>query len=189
MMSTATRAVCAHEDDRPALGRVACPRSCPAAGHGGHHLPHTPTGCRCQITAAPTQQFVRSLATIGWPLGTQGRLIGWSSGHLVGQILRQDTVTRRTALRVAALYTRLWDVPGPSPRTVATAARLGWDAPDPVVVARLVAGITCPHTHLDRNQAVRVLAGRGLGIHGIARRLRMASGMAGSIVAHSAVAA
>jgi hypothetical protein len=119
---------------------------CPAARHGGHRHPHLPHGCRCLVDAAATHQFIQSLAAIGWPLRTQGRLLGWDSGDMLGQILRRDTVTRHSARRVAVLFDRLWTVPGPSPRTVTTATRLGWDAPDPVVVARLVAGIELsPH--------------------------------------------
>jgi hypothetical protein len=162
---------------------------CPAARYGGHHQPHLPQGCRCLIDAAGTHQFIQSLAAIGWPLGTQGQLLGWGSGDLVGKILRQATVTRQTARRVAALWDRLWTVPGPSPRTVATATRLGWDAPDPVVVARLVAGIDCAHTALDREQAARVLARRGLSVNAIGERLHMAARTARAIVADNPIAA
>jgi hypothetical protein len=162
---------------------------CPAARRGGHCRPHLPGGCRCQVDAAATHQIIRSLAAIGWPLGTQGRLLGWDSGDLVGRLLRQGTVTRHTARRVADLWDRLWNVPGPSPRTVATAARLGWDAPDPVVVARLAAGITCAHSSLDRDQAARVLALRGWSVKRIARHLHMAVGTARSVLARSQIAA
>jgi hypothetical protein len=162
---------------------------CPVAQHGGHRESHLPQGCRCLTDAAPTHQFIQSLAAIGWPLRTQGRLLGCHSGDLVGKILRQATVTRHTARRVAHLWDRLWTVPGPSPRTVTTAARRGWDAPDPEVVARLVADIDCPHTSLDRDQAARVLARRGLSVNGIALRLHMALNTARSIVADSPIAA
>jgi hypothetical protein len=162
---------------------------CPAARYGGHRQPHLPQGCRCLIAAAPTHQFIQSLAAIGWPLSTQGRLLGWHNTEMLGRILRQPSVTRYMARRVAQLWEQLWAVPGPSPRTVTAAARLGWDAPDPVVVARLVAGIECPHTALDRHQAARVLAGRGLSMTGIAGRLRMNVRTARSIVNHRQSAA
>lgn len=169
--------------------RNPAPDRCPAARHGGHGKPHLPQGCRCLTDAAPTHQFIQSLAALGWPLGTQSRMLGCDRGDLVGKILRQPTVTRHTARRVAVLWDRLWRMPGPSPRTVTTAARLGWDAPDPVVVARLVKGIDCVHTSLDRDQAARVLARRGLSVNAIALHLHMAARTARSIVADSPIAA
>lgn len=147
------------------------PGPCPAAQHGGHRLPHLPGGCRCLVDAAPTHRFIQALATIGWSLTEQGRLLGDRHGRQCSRILTQDTIERATARRVAHLYARLWDVPGPSPRAVALAARRGWMAADRVVVARLVAGIPCPHTAADWHQAARVLAGRGLPVTAIAARL------------------
>lgn len=148
-----------------AVARSGCPGQ-----HGGQHWPG---GCRCLVDATPTHSFVRSLAAVGWPLQHQGRLIGQRHGHDFFRILSRNRIERGTALRVGQLYARLWDVPGPSPRTVTMAARLGWTAPDPVVVVRLAAGIDCPHTRTDRDQAVRVLLAAGrLPVTAVATRLR-----------------
>src|SRR6266702_7270930 len=98
-------------------------RSCP----GTRGEPHWPGGCRCLINAAPTHTLIRSLAAIGWPLQEQGRLLGKRYGRNFRSLTR-DRIERGTAVRVGWLYARLWDVPGPSPRAVATAARLGWTA-------------------------------------------------------------
>lgn len=146
-------------------------RGCP----GQYGRPHWPDGCRCLVDAAPTHGVVRSLAAVGWPLQEQGRLTGQRHGRDFFRIMSRDRIERGTALRVGWLYARLWDVPGPSPRTVTMAARLGWTAPDPVVVARLVAGIDCPHTKTDRDQAIRVLLAAGrLPVTTIAGRLHTA---------------
>lgn len=148
------------------MARPGCPGQ-----DGGQHWPD---GCRCLVAAAPTHGFVRSLAATGWSLQHQGRLTGQRHGHDFVRVLSRDRIERATALRVGQLYARLWDLPGPSPRTVTMAARLGWTAPDPVVVARLAAGIDCPHTRTDRDQAVRVLLAAGrLPVTAIATRLRM----------------
>jgi hypothetical protein len=161
----AVKEVSSLNEYQPTPSRPHCP--------GQHGQPHLAGGCRCLIDATPTHQFIRSLAAIGWPLREQGRLLGQRYGRNF-RVLTRQRIERGTALRVGWLYTRLWDVPGPSPRAVATAARLGWRAPDPVVVARLVAGIDCPHTTADRDQAVRVLTARGQHtVTAIANRLRM----------------
>jgi hypothetical protein len=142
---------------------------CPGQ-YGGQHRPG---GCRCLVDAAPTHDLIRSLTAIGWPLREQGQLLGKRYGRNF-RVLGRDRIERRTAVQVGWLYARLWDVPGPSTRAVATAARLGWTAPDPVVVARLAAGIDCPHTRTDRDQAVRVLLAAGrLTPAAIGARLRM----------------
>lgn len=148
------------------------PGSCPAARQGRHRGPHLAAGCRCQVPSAPTHQFIRALVAVGWPLGEQSRLAGINPGA-ASAILQRRAVERATALRFARLYARLWDVPGPSPRVITTAARLGWQAPDPVVVARLVAGIDTPHATVDRDQAARVLTARGTTVNAIAVRLGM----------------
>lgn len=158
------------------------PGACPAARRGRHRGPHLPTGCRCLVTAAPTHQFLRALCAVGWPLGEQSRLVG-ASPAAASAILARPLIERATALRYARLYTRLWDVPGPSLRVITTAARLGWQAPDPVVVARLVAGTDTPHTPVDREQAVRVLAARGATTNAIAVRLGIRARTAARILA------
>jgi hypothetical protein len=147
-------------------------RVCPAAQRGTRHLPHLPEGCRCPVNAKPTHHFMKSLAVNGWPLRMQGRLLGASAGTEFRRILGHDLVERATALRVARLWDRLWDVPGPCPRTVAWAARCGWEAPDPVVVARLIAGTGCPATRAERDQAIRVMAAQGRSATAIVTRLR-----------------
>jgi hypothetical protein len=152
---------------RPTPNHAGCP--------GQYGRPHWPGGCRCLVDATPTHAFVRALAAIGWPLEQQGRLIGQRHGRDFFRILTRHRIERGTALRVGWLYARLWDVPGPSPRAVTMAARLGWTAPDPVVVARLVADIDCPHTKTDRDQAIRVLLAAGrLPVTTIAGRLHAA---------------
>jgi hypothetical protein len=146
---------------------------CPvAAGQGRLHRP----GCRCLLDADPTHQFVRSLAVIGWPLVEQGRRIGQRHGRDFHRILGQARVERGTAVRVACLYEHLWDMPGPSPRTTALAAGRGWDAPDPVTVARLLTDRDCPHRRIDRDQAVRVLLRRGATETAITKQLRVGIG-------------
>lgn len=143
---------------------------CPAARFGGGP-DHLPGGCRCLVDAAPTHQFMRSLAALGWSFADQARLADAPRSAEFSRILSRYRVERGTALRVARLYDRLWDVPGPSLRTVRWAARCGWEAPDRVVVARLVAGIRCPHTKVDWEQAVRILAAKGLTTNAIALRV------------------
>jgi hypothetical protein len=135
---------------------------------GGHDHTDPAHSLPGLVDAAPTHQFVHALAAIGWSLKEQGRRLGLVDGATFRRILGQARVQRATAVRVAALYARLWDVPGPCPRTVAWAARQGWEAADPVVVSRLVAGTTCPHTTADRDQAMRVLAAHGRSVYGIA---------------------
>lgn len=151
---------------------VECIRVIPAHDHPGEDDPLPRRGHL--VDATPTHQFIRALAVIGWSLKEQGRQLGSVDGAKFRRILSQDRVERSTAVRVARLYARLWDVPGPCPHTIAWAARQGWEAADPIVVARLVAGRPCPHTRADRDQAVRVLAARGRSTTTIASRLRVA---------------
>ncbi len=114
-------------------------RGCP----GQYGQPHRAGGCRCLLGAAPTHQFARSLAAIGWPLRVQGRLLGCRYSRNF-RVLTYQRIERGTALRVGWLY------------------------------ARLVAGIYCPRTTTDRDQAVRVLTAHGRHtVSGIATRLGM----------------
>lgn len=139
----------------------------------GHVSAHPPQGCQCLVDATLTQHYIRALVVVGWSLKAQGRMLGSTDGAKFRRILAQARVERATALRVADLFARLWDVPGPDQHAIAWAARQGWDAADPVVVARLVTGIRCPHTDADRDQAIRVLAAQGRSVTLIASRLRI----------------
>jgi hypothetical protein len=132
--------------------------TCPAAAGTGqlHRL-----DCRCQVDATPTHEIIHALTAAGWPLQTQGRWLGCRHGRNINRLLGHTTVARATAVRAARMWEQWWDVPGPSARAIAYATRRGWDAPDPVIVARLAAGRRCPRTRLDRDQAVRVLLRRG----------------------------
>lgn len=165
------------------------PGPCPGASGSG---PHLTGGCRCLVNAAPTHALIRSLVAIGWSPVRQAELAGYRTGSRhVHFVLTRPRIQRVTALRLAELHTRLWDIPGSSVRSVTHAARHGWSAPDPVTVARLVAGIDCDHTTADRDQAVRVLASRpGNTPSAIAERLHMAYRTVRAILAESlAVAA
>lgn len=144
--------------------------SCP----GARGRMHPPDGCRCLVDAAPTRHLVTQMIAVGWPLDEQGRRLGLRHGRNFAAVLRRTRIERATALAVAALHERLWDIPGPSPRTVTTAIRRGYTAPDPVTVARLVDGRRCAYTTADRDQAIRVLAARGLSANAIATRLHAA---------------
>lgn len=149
-------------------------------------------GCRCQLDAASTRGYLQSLAAIGWSIDTQGHHIGMS-GHHAHRILTQPTVTLTTALRVARMWEQWWDIPGPSDRAIAHATRRGWDAPDPEVVRRLLRRMPTPYTHHDRDQAIRVLLGRGLTTEAVLGRLsvgrstvhRVAAGTAAHLAART----
>lgn len=119
---------------------------------------HLPGGCSCIVDATATHERVQTLVAMGWSLRDQGRELGSRQPHSFAVILRRQRITRRTALQVAAMFDRLWNTPGPSPRSVTRAIHLGWPSIDPEVVERLVIGKQVPHSNIERDIAIRIVA-------------------------------
>lgn len=132
---------------------------------------HLPDGCRCLVDTEPTRKLVRSLVAGGWSIEDQGDELGLVYGRNLDRMIHRPRIQRISALRVARLHDRLWNVPGPSPRSVTHAINQGWPYADPVVVARLVAGQDCPRNEVERDVAIRLLAREGGTTNEISRRL------------------
>lgn len=112
------------------------------------------------VDAKPTVLRVQALMGMGWSLTQLGREV-WPQAEKPRQfrdILNRTRVTRGTALRVAEVFGRLWNVDGGSLRAVNHAIGKGWKIADPEVVARLVAGIATPHNKVERDVAIRIVA-------------------------------
>jgi transcriptional regulator with XRE-family HTH domain len=80
--------------------------------------------------ATGTRRRLRALAALGWPANHLAHQLGMNPVP-VRTLMRGDRqrVTAATARKVAALYDRLWNTPGPSETTSARAARTGWPVP------------------------------------------------------------
>src|SRR3954454_2047010 len=121
---------------------------CTAARHGDHTA-YDVDQCRCpearadharyeraryfdQVTGRPrlipavgTKRRVEALMALGWPVDDLAHQLGYTDGQSVRKFRAARWVHRRQADRVAALYDRLADRPGPSARSRASAARAG----------------------------------------------------------------
>jgi transcriptional regulator with XRE-family HTH domain len=80
--------------------------------------------------ATGARRRLRALAALGWPASHLARQLGMNP-VAVRTLMRGDRqrVTVATARKVAALYDRLWNTPGPSEATRARASRAGWPVP------------------------------------------------------------
>jgi hypothetical protein len=137
--------------------------TCPSVGRHGTHIAYVCDGCRCPdgrranaryakvlrlehlagrrrlIDATGTARRLRALAAAGWPKHIIADQLDVATAR-VDMLLRQPTITRPTADRVAYLYRALSHRPGPSRQAAGHARRLqhvppaGWahaDIDDP----------------------------------------------------------
>lgn len=149
------------------------------------------------VDATGTRRRIQALLAIGWTGQQIMAELGWKPGTNLGaQFYQQARVHRRTADRVAEVYRRLSDTPGPSSRTRRKALDRGylppiyWDddliddpdhdprrdqtdngVEDPVVIDRLVNGQPATPTKRERLAAVAVLHKRHLSYTDIAQRV------------------
>jgi hypothetical protein len=129
---------------------VTDPRCGTPAGHNAHRRLHERACQPCRDAQAAWQRHYRTRLYVARgsllidPTGTRRRLhalmrIGWSAdligaefditGDAVKQWMINRRVRRETAAKVAALYDRWWDAPGPSVKTAARAKANGWPPP------------------------------------------------------------
>jgi hypothetical protein len=80
------------------------------------------------VDATGTRRRLHALMVLGWPTSAIGAELGVSE-DAVKLWTWNGRVRLETAAKVAALYDRWWDRPGPSKRTAAYAARKGWLVP------------------------------------------------------------
>lgn len=80
------------------------------------------------VDATGTRRRLQALAVIGWG----SRQLAAEEGvtpTAVKNWMRQERVQQQTAARVARLYDRLWNQPGPSVKAKGYALRSGWASP------------------------------------------------------------
>lgn len=153
------------------------------------------------VDATGTVRRLRALVTIGYPQAHLAAELGVHPGNFSTLILRANHVLASRARAVRALYDRLWNIPGPSSRARADAARRGWfpplawnddtiddpsatpdvDGVDEEEVLRLLAGDLHVALRVDTSdrsplrpsavEAIRRLTGEGLTDAGISERL------------------
>lgn len=141
---------------------------------------------RRMVPAAGTARRIAALRAMGWTLDHLAGRLGVKLQQLHAIETRRKRVTTRTAAAVEALYDELAMRPGPSQRlrirarNAGAVTPLGWsediddpaaladmggdgdDAPDPVVVDRLIAGAMPwrDAAYVDRLEAARRVIGR-----------------------------
>jgi hypothetical protein len=155
------------------------------------------------VDATGTRRRLQALAVIGW--GT-GQLAGQAgvTPTAVKQWMHRGQVQPHTAARVADLYDRLWDKPGPSAKARAHAVKSGWAPPlawdegsiddpqaranrgwrairdgkrafDEIAVEEAMRGRRVHLRPVERAEAVRQLTALGLSAAEISRRLGVAA--------------
>lgn len=136
------------------------------------------------VDAVGTARRLRALVRNGWTLTAIAARMGVSVA-LVDRWAQNKTghVYRATAVRVAALYDELWDVPGGSSRAASRAMRRGWPPPmawdddgpsnidDPAARPADARGWRRQYRDIDREEQVMHLTRAGLSALEIAVRL------------------
>ena len=134
------------------------------------------------VDATGTKRRLRALARIGWSFVHVAAELGVSRAA-VQQYLANGQVYQTTAARIADLYDRWWDQPGPSVRAACRAERRGWPPPlawDDDEIDDPAATPAPPPTVIrsrmnrdpDREEKVMELTRAGLSAGEIALRLR-----------------
>jgi hypothetical protein len=137
------------------------------------------------VPSLGSQRRIRALMALGWTEKLIGAQVGHVTASTVRGVLMNETVTARTAQRIAEVYERLSMRHGPSARTRALARNRGWLPPlawdsiddpderpvlsdecvsvDMVAVQRRISGDRSVTLRLaERTVAYRMLYDRGL---------------------------